>query len=163
MIKPVKKVHIEEHYLLPGKYFIETKDESVFEFLREFGTIGPGNDRRYFSPSKLYDSDDIKDMLDSLNTTPPNLIQKATNIVKKLKECDGETIEKMRVGQRAYTVPWAYEDLTTLRWNYTVSPQRIGTCNMPITRVSLDTWEVKLGKSSFWNCVEVRRSCIRGA
>lgn len=160
MIKPVKKVHVEKS-LISGTYYVETRDESVFKLLEEFGHVSLGldlgNDTRWFEPSKLYDPDDIKDMLDSLNKPPTNFFEKVTKMVKGLKACDGETIDTMYIGQRAYTVPWAFDGDRVLTWNHTVDPKKRGTCNMPITRISLDTWEIEPVKSDYWNCIRVRR------
>lgn len=160
MIKPVKKVHIEKS-LIPGTYYIETRDESVFKYLEEFGTVSLGSDlgnnnTRWFDPSKLYDPDDIKDMLDSLDKTPSSFIQKATEMVKELKECGGKTIRTMRVWQKGYTLPWAY-DGHVLNWDYEVTQKKHGTCDMPITRISSDTWEVEPAKSDFWQVVCVKK------
>ena len=165
MIKPIKKVHIEKDQTLPGNYYIETKDESVFKFLEEFGVVSPGNGIRWFSPSKLYDPGDIKEMLDSLDKTPPSLIQKATEMVKGLKKHDGETIETMRVGQRAYTLPWAYTlrygrygtTNPELKWGGSITSKEQGTSDMPITRISSDTWEIEPARSDFWRVARVKR------
>lgn len=160
MIEPKHNVVVTKRACWEGSsgYAIETKDLAIFEFLKEFGKV-EGRDRysKYFYPYGLYDPDDIRDMLYSLDKPPPTFFEKVAEMVRGLKEYDGETIETMRVGQRAYTLPWALADPLTLTWDYIVTSKKCGTSDMPIMRISSDTWEVKPATSCFWQVVCVKK------
>ena len=158
MIKPKYKVFVRET-VPDGTYVIETKDIGVFEFLREFGKVyGTDQYQKYFTPYKLYDPCDIKDMLDTIQE---NLnwcmgpaayhdVRGDTFHLFKHRLKKETTIETMKVGESGYTLPWSFLGREALKGTMPVEKKAGGTCDMPIKRVSEDRWEVEASKSYFW-------------
>ena len=61
-----------------------------------------------------------------------------------------KAIADMQIGEKGYTVPWAYDPITNeLDINYDVDPSPLGTCEMKVTR-TIDGYDVELPSKSMY-------------